>query len=51
MQAFLRGAELRDGFLNDQDTLAAAEGDERDLEALLRYLVGETPDIGAPNGT
>ena len=43
MQQFLRGAELRDAMLNDQDTLAGAEGDDADLVALLRYLVGETP--------
>jgi SNF2 family DNA or RNA helicase len=50
MQAFLQGAELRDGILNDQDTLAAAEGDERDLEEVLRYLVGETPDSRGTDG-
>ncbi|HET9198698.1 MAG TPA: DEAD/DEAH box helicase [Solirubrobacterales bacterium] len=51
MKSFLQGAELRDGILNDQDTLSAAEGDERDLEELLRYLIGEAPDDREANGS
>jgi SNF2 family DNA or RNA helicase len=41
MQQLLEGAELRAAQAPDQDSLAAAEGSEEDLEALLRYLLGE----------
>jgi len=41
MIMLLEGAELRAGQAPDQDTLAAAEGSSEDLEALLRYLIGE----------
>jgi SNF2 family DNA or RNA helicase len=41
MQGLLEDAELRGTGLEDQDTLRAAEGDEADLDALLRYLIGE----------
>lgn len=41
MQSLLEDAELRGSGLEDQDTLRAAEGNEADLDALLRYLLGE----------
>jgi hypothetical protein len=41
MKALLDDAELRGSGLEDQDTLAAAEGSDEDLETLLRYLLGE----------
>jgi hypothetical protein len=41
MKALLEDAELRGSGLEDQDTLAAAEGSDEDLETLLRYLLGE----------
>jgi hypothetical protein len=41
MKALLDDAELRSSGLSDQDTLAAAEGSDADLETLLRYLLGE----------
>ncbi|MGE5282816.1 MAG: SNF2-related protein [Chloroflexota bacterium] len=41
MKALLNDAELRGTGLEDQDTLLAAEGADADLEALLRYLLGE----------
>jgi len=41
MQSLLEEAELRGTGLDDQDTLRAAEGNEADLDALLRYLLGE----------
>jgi hypothetical protein len=41
MQALLNDAELRGTGLEDQDTLRAAEGSDADLDALLRYLLGE----------
>jgi hypothetical protein len=41
MKALLNDAELRGAGLDEQDTLAAAEGSGEDLEALLRYLLGE----------
>lgn len=41
MQSLLEEAELRGTGLEDQDTLRAAEGNEDDLDALLRYLLGE----------
>jgi SNF2 family DNA or RNA helicase len=41
MSMLLEGAELRAAQAPDQDTLNAAEGDEQDLSALLRYLLGE----------
>lgn len=43
MEQLLEGAELLTQQLVQQDTLQAAEGDEQDLEEVLRYLVGETP--------
>ena len=43
MTQLLRGAELRDAMLNDQDTINAAEGDDADLVEVLRYLSGEAP--------
>jgi SNF2 family DNA or RNA helicase len=43
MTQFLRGAELRDAMLNEQDTINAAEGDDDDLVEVLRYLSGQTP--------
>ena len=41
MQTLLEDAELRGTGLDDQDTLHAAEGSPEDLDALLRYLLGE----------
>jgi SNF2 family DNA or RNA helicase len=41
MSQLLEGAELRAAQAPDQDTLFAAEGSQEDLEALLRYLLGE----------
>jgi hypothetical protein len=41
MQQLLNAAELRATGLAGQDTIAAAEGEDADLEALLRYLLGE----------
>ncbi len=41
MKVLLEDAELRGSGLEDQDTLAAAEGSDEDLETLLRYLLGE----------
>lgn len=41
MQRLLEDAELRDIPIGDQDTLEAAEGSREDLEAILRYLLGE----------
>jgi len=41
MQQLLEGAELRAAQVPDHDSLAAAEGSGEDLEALLRYLLGE----------
>jgi hypothetical protein len=41
MQSLLEDAELRGTGLGDQDTLHAAEGSVEDLDALLRYLLGE----------
>ncbi|MEX2447990.1 MAG: DEAD/DEAH box helicase [Solirubrobacterales bacterium] len=41
MQELLNAAELRAVGLGDQDTIEAAEGEDADLEALLRYLLGE----------
>lgn len=41
MGQLLEGAELRGAQAPDQDTLDAAEGSKEDLEALLRYLLGE----------
>lgn len=41
MQRLLEEAELRGTGLEDQDTLRAAEGNDADLDALLRYLLGE----------
>jgi hypothetical protein len=41
MHALLEDAELRGTGLDNQDTLRAAEGSEADLEAVLRYLLGE----------
>jgi SNF2-related domain len=41
MSMLLEGAELRAAQAPDQDTLSAAEGDDQDLAALLRYLLGE----------
>jgi SNF2 family DNA or RNA helicase len=41
MGQLLEGAELRGAQAPDQDTLDAAEGSLEDLEALLRYLLGE----------
>lgn len=41
MSQLLEGAELRGAQAPDQDTLDAAEGSPEDLEALLRYLLGE----------
>jgi SNF2 family DNA or RNA helicase len=41
MKQLLEGAELRGAQAPDQDTLVAAEGDQEDLAALLRYLLGE----------
>jgi SNF2 family DNA or RNA helicase len=43
MQRLLEGAELLADRLTGQDTLDAAEGDEQDLDEVLRYLIGETP--------
>jgi len=42
MSMLLEGAELRAAQAPNQDTLATAEGDDQDLGALLRYLLGET---------
>lgn len=41
MQSLLEDAELRGTGLAGQDTLGAAEGSVEDLDALLRYLLGE----------
>lgn len=41
MKALLNDAELRGSGLDEQDTLTAAEGSGKDLDALLRYLLGE----------
>jgi hypothetical protein len=41
MQSLLEDAELRGTGLDEQDTLGAAEGSPEDLDALLRYLLGE----------
>jgi hypothetical protein len=41
MEGLLEDAELGGTGLEDQDTLRATEGDEADLDALLRYLLGE----------
>ncbi len=41
MTMLLEGAELRAAQAPDEDTLDVAEGDGRDLESLLRYLIGE----------
>lgn len=41
MKALLNDAELRGAGFDQQDTLTAAEGSGEDLEALLRYLLGE----------
>jgi hypothetical protein len=41
MHQLLEGAELRAAQAPDQDTLGAAEGDREDLDAVLRYLLGE----------
>jgi len=41
MKALLNDAELRGTGLDEQDSLKAAEGSDADLEALLRYLLGE----------
>lgn len=41
MRQLLEGAELRGAQAPDQDTAFAAEGDREDLDALLRYLLGE----------
>ena len=41
MKGLLNDSELRGTGLEDQDTLLAAEGSDADLEALLRYLLGE----------
>ena len=41
MQRLLEDAELRGTGLDDQDTLGAAEGSRDDMDALLRYLLGE----------
>lgn len=41
MAQLLEGAELRAAQAPDQDTLDAAEGSHEDLEAVLRYLLGE----------
>lgn len=41
MGQLLEGAELRAAQAPDQDTLDAAEGSREDLEAVLRYLLGE----------
>lgn len=41
MSQLLEGSELRSAQAPDQDTLDAAEGSQEDLEALLRYLLGE----------
>jgi hypothetical protein len=40
MLQLLQGAELA-SFNPSEDPLDAAEGDERDLTALLRFLLGE----------
>jgi SNF2 family DNA or RNA helicase len=41
MEQLLEGAELRAAQTPGQDSLAAAEGSDEDLDALLRYLLGE----------
>lgn len=41
MAQLLEGAELRGAQAPNQDTLETAEGSRTDLEALLRYLLGE----------
>lgn len=41
MRLLLESAELRAEGLAEQDTLAAAEGSEEDLAAVLKYLLGE----------
>jgi SNF2 family DNA or RNA helicase len=41
MQRLLENAELRGTGLENQDTLGAAEGTREDMDALLRYLLGE----------
>ena len=41
MEMLLEGAELRAAQAPGQDTLKAAEGDDQDLDVLLRYLLGE----------
>lgn len=41
MEQLLEGAELRAAQTPGEDSLAAAEGSDEDLDALLRYLLGE----------
>lgn len=41
MRLLLEGAELREIPIGEQDTVDAAEGSREDLEAILRYLLGE----------
>jgi hypothetical protein len=41
MESLLRGAELVPALLAPEDDLGAAQGDDRDLEELLAYLLGE----------
>jgi hypothetical protein len=41
MRLLLESAELRATGLAGQDTLAAAEGSQEDLGAVLKYLLGE----------
>jgi hypothetical protein len=41
MKALLDDAELRGSGLEEQDTLHTAEGTDADLEAMLRYILGE----------
>lgn len=48
MEALLAGAELVPEHLEERDTLDTAEGNTEDLEAVLRYLLGE--DMNVPAG-